>query len=473
MADGRPYTARGTLRLPVIQLAAVALWFCSALSITGVLTGASTDQPRLLRVHRLEKDETVFAYARISPSGELLAYSSEQLAPDKHLVSRTEVVVDLSSGRTVWSTPGIDGYWSNDGTRLIFLALGNRDLVSVWDRNLGRVIKDVAPVSLGDYFSWAALDGRDLVMTILGNYYFLRGDVADLPAGQIRRCPQLEMGSRPLVSKDGLRVTTFQAGNVVVRDVFDCQKFVDTGLRGAKADFSWDGRYIAFHSPKPDLTGYEISVVDLEKRTVRTLSGLSGSSLFPSWTRDGRLCFMYDGDEYRGFILASDMLALPERLLPVPVPHRTPALSWQQLFPGTPERHALSLVAVWSGWSAHVPDLLADLEALQASLDERGIDVGIETVLARDSRPSRLDDLFGLVDGRLAITPLAIDKILKTGAINQIPCELLFINGRLVGEQLGPRSYRELEQWISDNLGLAAAVTPGVRGVPADFDGRR
>ena len=35
-------------------------------------------------------------------------------------------------------------------------------------------------------------------------------------------------------------------GVVVVRNIADCADIIDTGLPGAKADFSWDGRYIAF-----------------------------------------------------------------------------------------------------------------------------------------------------------------------------------------------------------------------------------
>jgi Tol biopolymer transport system component len=102
-------------------------------------------------------------------------------------------------------------------------------------------------------------------------------------------------------SPDGQRMIYLSyrdaVNTVVVRSLADCADVLDTGLPGAKADFSWDGRYIAFHAPNTSGRGYEIQVVDLESRTVRTITRLSGSSFFPSWTRDGRLSFRYDGNE--------------------------------------------------------------------------------------------------------------------------------------------------------------------------------
>src|SRR4029450_6626572 len=122
-------------------------------------------------------------------------------------------------------------------------------------------------------------------------------------------------GERPLISHDGMRITTFVRGTVVVRNLGDCENILDTGIQGAKADFSWDGRYVAFHVAKADKKSYEIQIVDTQKRTVRTLTGLNGSALFPSWTSDGRMNFRYDGDDYRGFITATNVLSLPERPL--------------------------------------------------------------------------------------------------------------------------------------------------------------
>ena len=84
------------------------------------------------------------------------------------------------------------------------------------------------------------------------------------------------------------------------------------------------------------MTGYEIKIVDIEKHTVRTLPGLHGSALFPSWTKDGRLCFRYDGPDYRGFMMAERRAgrrraAAARRAEPLPA-ERT----WEDIFPETP-----------------------------------------------------------------------------------------------------------------------------------------
>src|SRR6185436_8834937 len=113
--------------------------------------------------------------------------------------------------------------------------------------------------------------------------YYLHGDRAELPGGHVASCPGIGTGDRPLISKDGRRISTFVRGRVVVRGLTNCDDTLDTGLQGAKADFSWDGRYVAFHVAKADRTGSEIVIVDTSARTVRTLTGLSGTSVFPSW----------------------------------------------------------------------------------------------------------------------------------------------------------------------------------------------
>src|SRR3970282_1615179 len=126
-------------------------------------------------------------------------------------------------------------------------------------------------------------------------------------------------------------------GRIVVRNLTDCESIIDTGLQGAKADFSWDGRHIAFHVPREDDRGYRIAIVDLEQRTVRMLDGLDGSALFPSWTRDGRLSFRYDGDDYRGFMIADNVLAGVAQPLPPSGDRIPPMLRWSDVFPETLE----------------------------------------------------------------------------------------------------------------------------------------
>ena len=166
----------------------------------------------------------------------------------------------------------------------------------------GALTRDVAPQGLGDYYSWASRDGKDLILTINSNYYYLNDGKAVLPISKVKACDKIGTGERPLISKDGKRITTFVDGNIVVRGLDNCDDIFDTGIKGAKADFSWDGRYIAFHSLKPQGSGYNIQIIDLQQHTLRTLPGLAGSALFPSWTKDGRLCFRYDGPDYRGFM---------------------------------------------------------------------------------------------------------------------------------------------------------------------------
>ena len=77
----------------------------------------------------------------------------------------------------------------------------------------------------------------------------------------------------------------------------------------------------------------QLEGVDVQQRTVRTLSGLTGSALFPSWTEDGRLCFRYDGPDYRGFMMASRVLDVaPVPLLNPKMPvYPVPAVTFTAL----------------------------------------------------------------------------------------------------------------------------------------------
>src|SRR6185436_5236352 len=108
----------------------------------------------------------------------------------------------------------------HDNERFIFLSFeGRASSVAIRHQGTGAVTRDVAPVGLGDYFSWAVRDGRNLILTIQSNYYYLDGDKAVLPAGRVTSCPGIGVGSRLLVSKDGRRVTTFVGTHVVVRNL--------------------------------------------------------------------------------------------------------------------------------------------------------------------------------------------------------------------------------------------------------------
>jgi WD40 repeat protein len=402
-------------------------------------------------VYRLRRDEGVFAYARISPNGRFLAYASE--ARDRSgEMQQTIRVVDLSSKAIAFTEPGIDAYWSNDGNRMIYLS--KRDdtaRVSIRDQRTGRVVRNIAPARLGDYFSWGVRDGRDLILTIEGNYYFLDGTKADLPARAVPPCPGIGRASRPLLSKDGRQITTFLNGTVVVRNLTDCDRILDTGIEGAKADFSWDGRYIAFHAPKPDFNGYEIEVVDLENRTIRTVTDLPGSSLFPSWTADGRICFRYDGDEYRGFVVLDSVLSAPERPLPSSNARQLTGTTWSELFPDVPRpKHRLNVVVIWATWSAHAPLALRSLAEADGYFRRRAADVGVAAAVEISTLPADAQRLLADYDIALPQIHVPPRRLSATGALNQIPTTLLFRDSVLIDRRLGAVAAPDLTRWVAN-----------------------
>jgi hypothetical protein len=412
---------------------------------------ASSDMV-LDRVYALAPAEGVFAYARIAPDGNSLAYASERSDPARlGYVTQTINVVDLSTRKVTFTEPGIDAYWSNDGGRMIFLSRKDgRESVSMRNTRTGAVTRDVADPRLGDYYSWGVRNGRDLILTIASNYYYLRGDRAE-PSEHVAPCQGIGVGSRPLLAKDGMRITTFVRGLVVVRSLTDCSTIIHTGMQGGKADFSWDSRYIAFHTMKRDATGYEVVIVDLQDRTVRTIPSLPGSSLFPSWTRDGRLCFRYDGRDYRGFVIAANVLSLPARPLPIapaPVPD---VVSWEDLFPGTSRPlDAISVVVVWSTWSAHSTDALRSAERARQRLRADGISASFFSSLEISSLRSEASAMLRRDGIGLPSIDLSPARLRMTGAVNQIPAVLLFTGGVLRDTRLGAQPADALVQWVRD-----------------------
>jgi hypothetical protein len=235
-----------------------------------------------------------------------------------------------------------------------------------------------------------------------------------------------------------------------VRGLTDCDNVIDTGIAGQKADFSYDGRYIAFHTQRPGTRHYDIDVVDLEKRTVRNVTAsLSGSSLFPNFTRDGRLSFRYDSPEYRGFMFASNFLSVPA----TPLPKAGGALplerTWHDVFPTnqTPSS-AYTMVLIWSSWSAHSPIALADMQRAREYFRQERFDVN---VLAAPE-PGSLDaDVTRLLTASrvdlpaMAITP---EGLALTEGRNQMPTTLLFHGDRLIDRRLGAQTFDELREWL-------------------------
>lgn len=417
--------------------------------------------PAFTRAHALSSTEGVFAYSRISPDGNFLAYASQAFdttrtrerspenlyGPAGVITSQTVTIVDLRTGKSLFTERGIDPYWSLDNERVIFLAQSG---VSMWHRQTGAITRDVASNNLGDYFSWAVRDGRNLILTISGNYYYLEGDKGVMPAGKVPTCPDIGAGDRPLISKDGLRITTFVRGNIIVRNLTDCGGLVETGLAGQKADFSYDGRYIAFHGQRPGSKHYDIYVVDLEHRTVRNVTAsLGGSSLFPNFTRDGRLSFRYDSPEYRGFLFASKFLDLPASPLPAGRTELAADRTWRDVFPET-RRPATgySMVLIWSTWSAHSPIALGEMQRAREYFRLRDVDITILATPEPASLEADVDLLLKRHDIRLpsiAISPLGLSR---TEGRNQMPTTLLFEGDRLIDRRLGAQTFDELREWV-------------------------
>lgn len=411
----------------------------------------SSRAPKFERIHELGPDEGVFAYARISPDARFLAYASQERdTPRPAPAGRTVTVVDLKTHEVTFTESGIDAYWSNDGSRMIYLSAKTGSYgVTIRHNATGEITRRVAPSDLGDYYSWAVRDGKNLILTIQSNYYYLDGDNAVLPEGRVISCPGIGTGERPLISKNGQRISTFVRGTVVVRGLTDCDDIIDTGIQGQKSDFSWDGRYLAMHAQKPAPgNGYEIRVVDLKEKTVRTVTDFAGSSLFPSWTRDGRLMFMYDGADYRGFMLASDVLSVPAR--PLPAPTRAPGRrTWSDVFPETPKPAAdVNVVLVWATWSAHSPQALTELERARDYFAVNKMDVGVMTTTDPGTRAADAARMQARYDVQLPSIPLAPERLSMADAQNQMPTTLLFRDGVLVDRKLGAQTFEQLTDWV-------------------------
>jgi hypothetical protein len=430
------------MNMRIARFLIFTVWFAALLSAQTAMHA-----PHYERVYTLKPREGVFAYARISPDGKRLAYASQVGARPANQRNWAVNVVDLPTQKILFSQPGIDAYWAPDGNRVIY---SGSQGVTIQNVETGDATYTPEASPLGDYFSWAMRDGRDLILTIQSNYYYLNGNKPMLPSAKVPGCDKIGVGERPLISKDGKRITTFFKGNLVVRGLDNCDNVFDTGIQGSKADFSWDGRYIAFHAVKKEGMGYEIRIVDIQQRTVRTLPGLTGSALFPSWTQDGRLCFRYDGPDYRGFMIASNVLDVPVASLPA-VPEALPERrAWNDIFPETHTTPSgMRLVMIWAPWSAHSFEAFANLEQARDYFAKHGVKIDI--MAAADPGSREADIARQLSDFRITVPriPLSQKGLAMTEARNQMPTTLLFRDGVLVGQRLGAQSSEALQNWVT------------------------
>src|SRR3954453_12666667 len=167
---------------------------------------------------------------------------------------------------------------------------------------------------------------------------------------------------------------------------------------------------------------------------MRGIGGLPGSSLFPNWTRDGRLFFRYDAADFRGFACIDHPLDWPERPLPSPESPLPAARTWTRLFPAaSAQAHDLSIVLIWAPWSAHSPFALQQFQLAKDALGASRLDVGAYTSLALTGNSDDAAAMLRRNAPSLPLLRLDSDRFMKTEAVNQIPSLLLFDRGRLVG----------------------------------------
>lgn len=425
----------------------------SRIAVLGILAMVpGFAQTRITRILPLAPNEGVFAYSRISPDGRLLSYASEIKGSGNYL--RTMNVIDLATKQVQFTEPGMDAFWSPDGTRLIYLYVpeNSEPMVRIWNRKDGSVVRDAAPENLGHYFSWGRSGGKDVILTQDNNYYYLEGNLAQRPYLTVPVFPPFEAGAQPMISKDGKRLATFYRGTLLVRSLDEPGNVVETRLTGGKADFSYDGRYIAFHRAqrKDNKDTYQIQVVDLKTKEVIQVTDLPGSCYYPSWTRDGRLAFRYDSDEYRGFVFATGFLKNRRAPLPTSYPdEKAPATILKELFGRRPmPNQRVVVVNFWAGWCVHCRAELPVLNRLRKSLRSQNADV--EIIGACDPTSFKSDRDFILQRSNLDIPQISISsKEVNAFRVQVYPTTLFFIDGTLAERRHGALTESEFRNTLT------------------------
>ena len=432
----------------------LALLFASGSVIGCDARANAAVHPTFTRLLEL-RDESVFAYSRISPNGRFLVYSSERTSARRPgYDGRMLYVYDLVDRSVVFTDSGIDGYWSPDGKRLVYkMRREKKHYAAIWDSITNGITADVIPVELGDYYSWGKGEHGETLLTIDGWYAQLDG----INAGQPRRmqpCPEIGRGDRPLISRDGIRASIFVKDEVVIRNVRDCGGIKRTGIVGGKADWSPDGRYLAFHSPKSRGSGYEIKIVDVLTNKQMSLEGLTGSSYFPSWADDFGLVFRYDGPDYAGFIRADSVIRAKLSAAAAGLNYRVGFQGdWITVLP----KRGRAIILVWAGWGAH------SVEALyQFSEAEKILSGALNSAFITAYDPtSRFSDVATMVTASGFAGPVVQAPwrgMATAGGFNQTPTYLAFNNGCLVGRALGSISRARFESWATEAFGTGDGV---------------
>ena len=185
--------------------------------------------------------------------------------------------------------------------------------------------------------------------------------------------------------------------------------------------------------------------------TVRNVTAsLAGSSLFPNFTRDGRLSFRYDSPDYRGFMFASNFLGLPASPLPKTSGDLRDDRTWADVFPeSTRPATAYTMVLIWSTWSAHSPVALADMQLARDVFRREGFDLTVLTATEPASLAEDADLLLTRNRIELPAIPITPAGLARTEGRNQMPTTLLFHGDRLVDRRLGAQTVDDLRDWAT------------------------
>src|SRR5439155_13662861 len=162
----------------------------------------------------------------------------------------------------------------------------------------------------------------------------------------------------------------------------------------------------------------------------------------------GRLCFRYDGPEYRGFMMASNVLDVPTQSFPAVSEALPDDRTWEEIFPETPSAKGLRLVMIWAPWSAHSLEAFTNLGLAREHFALRGVPVEILAAPDPGSRESDISDQLRDFQVTIPRIPLSQTSLALTEARNQMPTTLLFRDGVLVDRKLGAQSFEQLRDWV-------------------------